>query len=251
MKHLIFSDLHEDHEALLCMLDAAEQMGGYDDIWFLGDALGKRDESSKGSPIECLQFLQQYVKICVIGNWEGWLRQPEKDDDPSSFQYKWAPLLKSLREQLPPELMEFVYGWDWKLLPNSSVTITHGCTHQEYDADYLRAAPWETYIEAGDLALVEKIYSRPDLLTTPHLIVGHTHNPGYHHFNGNYPEWKGLTPQGANQWIEMDSFKGRYLWNPGSASDNRGSFPLPTALMLDTDARTFCFLAFHNARRHM
>lgn len=239
MRHLIISDTHENYATLHSILEVAKQSGGYDDIWFLGDAVGHCGEGSHCDAVQCLSLLQETQAVCILGNWEAWLLQPDEHDRGHLEPHE--EVLQQLQEELSfHDLLAYVKSWDW-LVERDGFTLTHGCPYQRHDDDNYRAKPWETYLRPIDTPIVDRIFSR-DMIKTPHLVVGHTHEPGYFHYNGISPRWNPFKITEVEAVIPMDFHGGRYVLNPGSMSYNYGDVPWPTALLLDTKERFFQFL---------
>jgi len=252
MVHLVISDIHEDHLALRNALATAEEAGGYDDIWFLGDALGHRldDNEDPDAVIRCLSLLREKKAICVSGNWEGWFFRPEEDRNPPQNEHR--TVLESLRQRLPPNVVDYVKSWDWLVeikMAKEGFSLTHGCTFP--GRDYLcPVTSWETYIWPTDTLLVDQIFSWPEhKIATQHLVVGHTHVPGYFHYNDDHALWYPVTSQSVDQDQRMDSHGGRYVLNPGSVASSGDSSGFPTALLLNTTKRAFRFLRIDHKRR--
>ncbi len=123
MRHLVISDLHENYPALQRALAAAEQAGGFDDIWFLGHAIGHCDGALHCDRDACLRELQNRGAICVLGNWEGWLLHPERNND--SYQKMHAETLQHLGSGLATDLAAYIREWEVKI-ELGDFTLTHG-----------------------------------------------------------------------------------------------------------------------------
>ncbi len=63
MKALIFADIHSNLEAFQSVLADAQEQGGFDEIWCLGDLVGYGAD-----PGPCIDLLRQYEHFCIAGN---------------------------------------------------------------------------------------------------------------------------------------------------------------------------------------
>ncbi len=63
MRALVVSDIHSNLEAFDAVLADAEERGGYDIVWFLGDLVGYGAD-----PGRCIERLQELPNVAVAGN---------------------------------------------------------------------------------------------------------------------------------------------------------------------------------------
>ena len=63
MRSLIVSDIHSNLEALQSVIQDAEERGGFDQIWSLGDLVGYGPD-----PGECINLIRRYDTAGVAGN---------------------------------------------------------------------------------------------------------------------------------------------------------------------------------------
>jgi len=63
MKALIVSDVHSNLEAFKTAIEDAQQRGGFDEIWSLGDLVGYGPD-----PSACVDLLRSYAHNAVAGN---------------------------------------------------------------------------------------------------------------------------------------------------------------------------------------
>lgn len=244
MRHLVISDLHENYSALQRAFAAAEQAGGFNDIWFLGDALGHCDGGFNCDRDACLRELQDRRALCILGNWEGWLLHPERDAD--GYQKIHADTLKHMRSGLTADLADYIGSWSEKV-ELGDFTLTHGApavgnNHTRYEHP---PEPWEIYMRPTETEMVTRFFFR-NQVRTQHLIFGHTHCPGYFHYNGTGARWTFLAPDVASKEISFHEHGGRFALNPGSLSHNGAKDCKPnlpaSALLVDDTRCTFRFL---------
>ena len=241
--HLIISDVHEDIQSLNLLLD--NYKGQFQDIWLLGDVAGHSEHLNGAADVViCYQILYEYHKqnrlTCVAGNWEKWAWSTS----PSAFSVRWENELNEVRKKISDnELRDWITGWP---ITDSrdDFTLTHGWIDKL--PDQKNSELWETYLgeKYTDSVNLAFLFNR---IHTPHALLGHTHNPGYFLHN---------EIEGQSKWIDLDSSllgqeqkyqrSGiRYIFNPGSLSGARSSRHngLKTAILLDTDRKTFRFIS--------
>lgn len=90
MKIALLADLHGNLPATLAM-EKALQAIGVEDVWFLGDAVGKGPSNA-----ETCDWVRSHCSLCVGGNWDYGIGGKEYAAD----QYFW--------DQLGPERMEWL-----------------------------------------------------------------------------------------------------------------------------------------------
>jgi len=232
MRHLVISDLHEDYQALYEMLDKVN----YDDVWFLGDAIGLHNNHRKNyqNAEKCLSLLQEINAVCVSGNWEMWLRQLDEGNQATQWASTWWEELQGLEQNLSPDLLTYIQSWPQEKT-NGSFSLFHGSPYQVYP-DY---APYETHLDPPRSIKVNRIFATGKV-STPYFIFGHTHLPGYFHYNGRTSRWIDLSPGILGQDIAIASPPVRYAFNPGSLGGVRA--PIKTALLLNTAKCSYRFL---------
>lgn len=237
MRYLVLSDLHERHKNLLGFVDQAHRYGGYDQLLFLGDAIGHREQCAACDIEQTLITLKRLEAVCVRGNWEQWLLVENPDDAPHSQPHR--DMLEALRQHLTEEMWRYIESWEWRETVGK-FTLAHGSPYKALVGPD-DAAPWETYLRGSDTDLVRRGFDRGHVLTS-HLLFGHTHEPGYFHYNGSFPKHYPLDPIQVGTWSVMDPGI-RYALNPGSAAYNTNqATPWPTALLIDVQQSAFCYL---------
>lgn len=239
MRHLVISDLHEDYQALHQVLNDVN----YDDVWFLGDAIGLHNNHRKNyqDAEKCLSLLHEVNAICVSGNWEMWLKQLDEGNQTTQPLSTWWKELWGLEQNLSPDLLAYLQDWPQEKT-DGSFSLFHGSPYQ-VDLEY---APWETYLEPPQAIVVNRIFAL-DKINTQHFIFGHTHLPGYFHYNGRSSRWVDLSPDILEQDIPIAGPPVRYAFNPGSLGGVRA--PLKTALLLNTAKCSYRFLKVNTNER--
>lgn len=249
---LVLSDIHQDDRALESLLKHAKD---YDCIWFLGDVVGHEDHTEhkyngyKGDIQACYDLLKYSNAHCIIGNWEDWLLTPENDSNENAHQQPYSRELSQARLTLAKNgILEWIHTWP-ELLIFEPFTLVHG----SIDSDGVEGSkPNETYITPEKLKLVKRIFLH-NKLTTPHMLFGHTHIPGYFVCNNDHmPEWIPIKEADLNKEVRYNIFDHslHFVINPGSLSLNRTgrmsnkfwNDALGTALQIDTKNAVFRYL---------
>ncbi len=209
MRALILSDIHANLEALEAVLADADQRGGFDVVWGLGDLVGYGPD-----PNACIQRLQEYQLLAVAGNHDyAAIGKLETDlfNDAAAAAAKWTT------EQLTPGPVQFL-----KSLPEVAVvepfTLVHGS---------LRSPVWE-YLVSQDAAL-----STLALLQTQFCLVGHSHIPFLCKEEQGEP---GFEEFPEDQVITLDDR--RWIINPGGVGQPRDGNPKPSYAIYDREANS-------------
>jgi predicted phosphodiesterase len=63
MRALILSDIHANQEALEAVIDDAQDRGGFDVIWCLGDTVGYSPD-----PGPCIDRIREFELVAIAGN---------------------------------------------------------------------------------------------------------------------------------------------------------------------------------------
>lgn len=255
-RHLIISDLHENHGALRRFIKAAEHTpGGFNDIWFLGDIFGHSFESIGKSNLtedffESIRILSDYPYLAVFGNWEYWLGHPEADQRDKNqreheFQLKQRRLVlgkkgngRILDRFLQNASLVYPAGRD------AEFTLFHGCSYECHGNSDYHPKPWECYLYPRDLNIVTRgLFGNRDHLATPHFLFGHTHTPGWFAYSGStmINMWRYFTPEQAGEDICYGGGNLRFGINPGSAGVEGKNMPR-TAVLLDSNEKLFRYL---------
>ena len=125
MSKIIFlADLHGNMPATLTLEKEIEKIQP-DDIWFLGDAVGKGPENDK-----TLDWVRNHCKHYISGNWDiGCVQGAKKatsEDDPAADSFYWKQLGKERLdwlESLPLE--DTISGINFRLIHGRPLAINY------------------------------------------------------------------------------------------------------------------------------
>ncbi|MBP5174301.1 MAG: metallophosphoesterase family protein [Treponema sp.] len=127
MSKIIFlADLHGNMPATLTLEKEIEKIRP-DDIWFLGDAVGKGPENDK-----TLDWVRNHCKHYISGNWDvGCVQGAKKatsEDDPAADSFYWKQLGKERLdwlESLPLEDEVTISGINFRLIHGRPLAINY------------------------------------------------------------------------------------------------------------------------------
>ena len=237
--HLVISDIHGDANALRLLLEKYKEH--YQDIWCLGDVPGHGEHlNGDANSAECYQILYEYKKndqlTCVKGNWECWVSQ--SPNSARSAQERWNNQILDEQQKIE-SLRDWVVEFDW-LIENDEFTLTHGWI--ETLIDQRNSEPCETYLDEKHRDQVATAFLL-NKVKTDHVLVGHTHNPGFFMYNGKRASWVPLTSDMIDKDLKYD--RHRYVLNPGALSGARDEKyqNLKTALLINTSEKSFRFIS--------
>ncbi len=213
MRALILSDIHANLEALEAVLADADQRGGFDAVWSLGDLVGYGPD-----PNACVQRLQDYQLLAVAGNHDhAAIGKMETD----LFNHEAAAAARWTAEQLAPDQVAFLTTLP-EVAFSEPFTLVHGS---------LRAPVWE-YLLDHDSAL-----GTLNLMQTQFCLVGHSHIPFLCKEDQGEPEFEDFS---EDQVIRLDDR--RWIINPGGVGQPRDRNPKPSYGIYDQ--------AEHSVERH-
>ncbi len=199
MRALIVSDIHSNLEALQAVVADAEQRGGFDTVWCLGDTVGYGPD-----PEACLDVLQGYPLLAVLGNHDrAALNVRESADFNSAAAYSatWTA------SRLGDEYRAFLSGLP-EVATSGQFTLVHGSLR----------SPLREYLLNEEAAA--STFGR---LTTAYCLVGHSHMPFLCMENRDGPRFV--------QFSEDEVFPlepRRLIANPGSVGQPRDYDPRPS-----------------------
>lgn len=170
MRHLIISDIHGDWFGLETIEAQAHELGGYDDIWFLGDVFGY---CTFVEALDCLEWLTDRSAVCIKGNWEWWITTPDQDRLDSTRKLR-LDAIRQYREIIPDDAMELIIGWPEQMVfPQSGATIYHGCPYIDRVTGHIHSST--TYLTNAQFN--NHVFNN-GLVSTDFLFVGHSHEIG-------------------------------------------------------------------------
>ncbi len=205
MKYLVVSDIHGNWPALEAVL---KQARGYDEVLFIGDAVGYYPDAEK-----VVTWLRESGAKGVMGNHDVWLLDYKRPVD--------GPVMEILawqRERISPENLEYLKALPWTL-EVSGAYLVHGSPVEPL-----------AYLEENHEAkeAFEKVSNR-------WVFIGHSHIAGAF-----------LTIPGETEpWIRFQRYspggelilapRARAIINPGSVGQPRDGNPGAAYAIWDTD----------------
>src|SRR3990170_7674184 len=153
MRCAIVSDIHGNLQAFRAVLAHAEQQGGYETVWCLGDVVGYG-----ARPNECIDLLRGHPHLCIAGNHD-WAAVGKLDlghfNDTAAVAALWTQ--KVLRQ----DVRRYLLGLP-TLREEGDVTLAHGSPREPI---------WEYLTSATRAA------ANLESFRTSCCLVGHTHIP--------------------------------------------------------------------------
>lgn len=235
MRYLVLSDLHANLPALDAVLVHAKQRG-YDDVMFLGDAVGYYPHPEE--VVQRLAALNPSVRI--LGNHDAALLAMVDQHASAARDAGLARDPSVVTEVLERHLAE---------LSNDSVRFLQSLqpTHVADDWEATHGAlvkPWEYMSSLG------AAQANLALMTTKLLFVGHTHFPKVFAAVRAAPR-AGSSDPGQEMWrtITFRHEHGQYrvpplahvIANPGAVGQPRDHIPLAAYALFDVPTRSIAF----------
>ena len=202
MRSLIVSDIHSNLAALEAVVADAEERGGFDVVWSLGDMVGYGPD-----PGPCLELLRRYPLVAVAGNHDHAalnLREIADFNNAAAAATLWTS------QQLSPMDRIFLSGLPM-VTTAAPFTLVHGSLR----------APLREYLLSPEAA--QATLAR---LTTPYCLVGHSHIPFLCVETEAGPEFATFT---EDEVFGLDSR--RWILNPGSVGQPRDYDPRPSYVL--------------------
>ena len=199
MQALIVADIHSNLEAFQAVVADAEQRGGFDEIWCLGDTVGCGPD-----PAGCVELLRSFPLACVAGNHD--LAAGGKIST-IDFNPLAAAACQWTSSQLSPQQANFLRSLP-KVVSKGEFTLVHGS---------LRSPIWE-YLIHPEAAMATFL-----LLETRFCMVGHSHIPFICREQDDQCVFLPL-PEGT----PLSLGEGRLLINPGGVGQPRDGDPRPS-----------------------
>jgi len=212
MRNLVLADVHSNLEALRAVFQDAEDAGGFDAVWCLGDIVGYGPD-----PGPCIDLLRAQRIIAVAGNHD--LAALDsislKDFNPMAVE-----ALHWTREQLSDEQTEWLSTLP-RRLEAGLFTLVHGSP---------REAVWEYFHPM--YTPIEALHDGFSHFSTPYCMVGHSHVPFICQEMGptfvKFPEDE---PYALTK-------KDRLVVNPGGVGQPRDGDPRASFVIYDDEAGT-------------
>ena len=153
MRALILSDIHSNLEAFNAVLQDAEETGGFDQIWGLGDLVGYGPD-----PAACIELLRSYDHVSVVGNHDLAASGSMNTDNFNTHARLAAQWTAS---QLSQEHVRYLLSLE-QVVREDPFTLVHGS---------LRAPVYE-YLVSTEAAM--GTFAR---MESSFCLVGHSHIP--------------------------------------------------------------------------
>ncbi len=153
MRCAILADIHANLTAFQAVLQHAEQRGGVDELWCLGDVVGYGPD-----PGECVQLLRQWRHLCIAGNHD-WAAVGNLDT--AYFNQEAAAASHWTAKQLNPDDIDFLRNLPQTLV-RDDFTLAHGSP---------RDPIWE-YVLSTQIATTNFT-----CFDTRFCLIGHSHVP--------------------------------------------------------------------------
>jgi diadenosine tetraphosphatase ApaH/serine/threonine PP2A family protein phosphatase len=212
MRVLVISDIHSNLEALSATLADAEQFGGFEFVWALGDLVGYGPD-----PGGCIDRLRQLPLLALAGNHDlaavGRIGTEE-------FNSNAAAAVRWTARQLGPEQSTWLAA-----LPSTAreaeFSLAHGSLHDPV---------WHYLYSPLDATLHFQHQS------TAYGLVGHTHVPQVFFDTPSVPSQHLLTDGETLVFAAR-----RCVINPGSVGQPRDGDPRAAYALLDTEALSLDF----------
>ena len=153
MRALILSDIHSNLQALDAVLADAEDIGGFDAVWFLGDLVGYGSD-----PAACIHRLRDLPHAAIAGNHDHAVTgklNPDLFNGAARAAAVWTP------QQLSDDEMSYLTALP-EVRQMGQFTHVHGSLRDPV-MEYLISEP----------AAIATF----SLMETPFCLVGHSHYP--------------------------------------------------------------------------
>ena len=208
MRALIVSDIHSNLEAFGAVLEDAEEVGGYDVVWFLGDLVGYGAD-----PGPCIERLRSLPHVGIAGNHD-----------------------HAVTGKLNPDLFNGAARaaalWTTQALTDEELTYLAELPEVRKEGDF-------THVH-GSLRdpVMEYLISEPAalatfaLMGTPFCLVGHSHFPIVWTENEHGAD-VALLDESEPLALRADQ---RAIVNPGSVGQPRDGDWRASYLLYDSDA---------------
>jgi len=209
MRYAILGDIHSNLAAFEAVLRDADDRGGFDKIWCLGDVVGYGPD-----PHECIERLCQFEHVCVAGNhdWAAIGKMDTADFNPvAALAAHWTA------QQLTAEDKDYLQNLPLTLCEDD-FTLAHGSPREPI---------WEYLLSA------EAAQDNFTCFETAYCLVGHSHVPLIFELVNNKAVYR-MFPEGTN----LKLGKKRMIINPGGVGQPRDGDPRASYALYDVEAHT-------------
>ena len=176
-KILFFADVHGNMPAARALEKEIERIKP-DDIWFLGDAVGKGPENA-----QAVDWVRTHSKHFVKGNWDDGICRDYKERQWPDSEFFWKQLgeerIKWL-EGLPLEDEVLIGGWWFRLIHGRPVDRLY----QAYD-------DWDERRIGFSVALTKRIFDDFTSLSGGYLFEHVKVDEMTHGMSEKFTKWKG------------------------------------------------------------
>ena len=204
MRALVLSDIHSNLEALLQVFEDAEIRGGFDEVWCLGDTVGYGPDPGK-----CVDLLQGYNPICVVGNHDLAATGKLSTDN---FNPHAAHAAQWTATQLSSDHARFLSSLP-EVAQRGDFTLVHGSLRLPVEEYILsKESAWGTF------AVLESLY----------CLVGHSHIPFINLEGDSEYEFQ---PFPEDEVVDLG--QERLIINPGGVGQPRDGDPRPSYALVD------------------
>jgi predicted phosphodiesterase len=216
VRHLILSDIHGNVTALDAALAAVK--GKWDKSVCLGDIVGYGPD-----PNEVIDRIREIGAVTIRGNHDkagSGIANAEDFNPVARNAALWT------REQLRPELREYLEKLPTGPLAVDGFTIVHGASRDEDEYVFAPAQALDSLLEA----------------LTPVTFFGHTHLQGGFTMRDDKVGVLHFKPAGENQFAPLSIEEGTtYLLNPGSIGQPRDGDTRAAFAIADLDNKVVEF----------
>ena len=211
MRYAILGDIHSNLAAFEAVLRDADDRGGFDKIWCLGDVVGYGPD-----PHECIERLRQFEHVCVAGNHD-WAAIGKMDT--ADFNPVAARACHWTAQQLTAEDKDYLQNLPLTLREND-FTLVHGSPREPI---------WEYLLS------IEAAQDNFANFETAYCLVGHSHVPLIFELFGSNAIYR-VFPEETGLKLEEN----RLIINPGGVGQPRDGDPRASYAIYDAKALTIC-----------
>ena len=210
LRSLIVSDVHGNLEALRSVIGDAEQRGGFDQIWSLGDIVGYGP-----NPAECIDLIRRYDTKGIAGNHDLAMIGKVKTDSfskDSTASIRWATL------QITFEQFSYLLDLPQRM-EAEGFTMVHGSPREPF---------WREYLITPESAAASFQH-----IATDYCLVGHSHRSFVCRPQGESAVFEEVT---LDTPLALEGHKA--IVNPGSVGQPRDRDPRASYAVFDSAEQT-------------